>query len=156
MATPCYYYLVLLPPLFKIDMMEEKLSEECPVCWRSFSSENVPTTIVCGHCFCDECSANLKRCPMCRKKLVPGYQRTTNYSLLSLIERIKQAGPRETKSQEVQTDYVLAPSSFRQRRVKSEPQTTEPVQTYSVNKQVVFRVGRDPRGEINRFEVRLK
>ena len=136
--------------------MDESLSEECPVCWRAFSVDNVPTTIVCGHCFCPDCSQNLKRCPICRKKLIAGYQRTTNYSLLSLISRLDRAGQRETKSQQIQTDYVLAPSTFRQRKVKSAPQPGEATQTYALDRQMIFRVGRDATGCISKFEMRLK
>ncbi len=81
--------------------------EECPVCWRAFSTELVPITIVCGHSFCQECSADLKKCPLCRRRLQIGYNRATNYSLLSLVNRIEQVGKKETKDQEVQTEMQV-------------------------------------------------
>ena len=121
------------------------------------SAQVVPPSIVCDHWFCSECSSNLKRCPICRKKLIPGYQRTTNYSLLSLLERLRTIERRETKSQQVQTDYILSPSTFRAHRVKSEPQTTQlGQQTLQVNDQLTFKFGRNSAGAIRRFEVKLK
>lgn len=138
-------------------VMQEEVVEECPVCFRVFSAAIVPTNIVCGHCFCAECSTNLKRCPICRKKLIPGYQRTTNYSLLSLLERLSSLARRETRSQQVQTDYVLSPSTSRARRVRSEPQPGQQVQqTVRVSDQLTFRFGRNAAGGISRLEVRLK
>lgn len=137
--------------------MQEELVEECPVCFRAFSTAVVPTNIVCGHCFCAECASDLRRCPMCRKKLIPGYQKSTNYTLLSVLERMRVIERRETRSQEVQTDYVLTPSTFKARRIRSEPQTTQTnPQTVSLSDQLVLRFGRCPAGSINRLEVRLK
>jgi hypothetical protein len=83
--------------------------EECPVCWRAFSTELVPITIVCGHSFCQECSVDLKKCPLCRRRLQTGYNRATNYSLLSLVNRIEQVGKKETRDQEVQTETQARP-----------------------------------------------
>ena len=137
-------------------MQEEVVVEECPVCFRAFSANVVPTSIICGHCFCAD-SSNLKRCPICRKKLIPGYQRTTNYSLLSLLERLQTLERRDTKSQQVQTDYILSPSTYRARRVRSEPQTGQQAQqTVKVSNQLTFRFGRNSAGTISGFEVRLK
>jgi len=41
---------------------------------------------------------------MCRRRLLTGYQRVTNYSLLSQVHRLEQITKKETRDQEVQTD----------------------------------------------------
>src|SRR3990167_2708500 len=62
--------------------------EGCPVCWREYGVETVPTSIACGHSFCAECLVNLRACPLCRKRITSATPRTTNYSLLSLANRV--------------------------------------------------------------------
>jgi hypothetical protein len=86
--------------------MNQVAAEECPICWRSYSSTLVPVTIVCGHTFCPQCSTDLRKCPLCRRRLQNGYTAVTNYSLLSLVNRMEQAGKKETKDQEVQTEKI--------------------------------------------------
>jgi len=54
-------------------------------------------TLVCGHSFCADCSDNLKKCPLCRRRLSAGYPRVTNYSLLSLVDRMQTENKREQK-----------------------------------------------------------
>ena len=76
--------------------------EECPVCWRSYSSTVVPMTISCGHSFCQECSENLKRCALCRRS-VKASSRATNYSLLSLVSKLEQ-DKKEMVDKQVETD----------------------------------------------------
>ena len=84
--------------------MSEVTVEECPICWRSFSITLVPVAIVCGHSFCHDCSNDLRKCPLCRKKLSSNYTRVTNYSLLSLVSRMESVGKKETRDQEIQTE----------------------------------------------------
>ena len=86
--------------------MNQVAVEECPICWRSFSSTLVPVTIICGHSLCQDCSKDLRKCPLCRRRLQSGYTTVTNYSLLSLVNRMEQAGKRETRDQEIQTEKI--------------------------------------------------
>lgn len=86
--------------------MKESSIEECPVCWRSYSSTVVPTTISCGHSFCEECSPNLKRCALCRKSVRAG-ARVTNYSLLSLVSKL-ELDKKEMIDKQVETDRLAA------------------------------------------------
>lgn len=84
--------------------MNESVGEDCVICWRSFSATVIPITLICGHSFCQECSTDLNKCPLCRKKLKRGYSRPTNYSLLSLLNRIELQDKKETHDKEVQTE----------------------------------------------------
>ena len=104
--------------------MNQVAAEECPICWRTYSSALVPVTIVCGHTFCPECSTELRKCPLCRRRLQSGYTPVTNYSLLSLVNRLEEAGKKETKNQEVQTEYIAkvnAPQVVRRPVVEKSP-----------------------------------
>ena len=132
--------------------------EECPICWRSFSSTLVPVTIVCGHSFCSDCSANLKKCPMCRRRLSTGYQRVTNYSLLSLVERLGNTVRKETKDQEVQTEFV--PNKPRKRNpLPSQIEGNELLTSNSTrtkSKQIVIKFSKDNSGQFRGLEVKFK
>ena len=138
--------------------MNEVPMEECPICWRSFSSTLVPVTIVCGHSFCNDCSENLKKCPMCRRRLSTGYQRVTNYSLLSLVERLGNTVRKETKDQEVQTDIV----QYRSRKKTIQSSQAEinglmidnPPRTKS--KQIVIKFIKEDSGQFRGLEVKFK
>lgn len=66
-----------------------EITEECPVCWRTFGPEVVPVVVNCGHTFCESCSEIIKTCALCRKK-VTSRTKATNYSLISLIDKIGQ------------------------------------------------------------------
>ena len=79
--------------------------EECPVCWRSYSSAVVPVTVSCGHSFCQECCENLKRCALCRRS-VKASSRATNYSLLSLVSRLEQ-DKKEMVDKQVETEGAV-------------------------------------------------
>lgn len=81
-------------------------NEECVVCFRVYCDILVPVNLSCGHTFCQECSDNLDKCPICRKKQRAGRERPTNYSLLSLVSRVTEAGTarKETRDEETQTD----------------------------------------------------
>ena len=84
--------------------MNQIPEEECPICWRSFSNTVSPMTLICGHSLCEDCSESLKKCPLCRRKLQSGYIRATNYSLVSLIDKLEAVEKKEFKDQEVQTE----------------------------------------------------
>ena len=79
------------------------VNEECGVCWRVYSQEIVPVALVCGHSFCQQCSSGLNKCPLCRKRFQSG-TKPTNYSLLSLVNRVNQVGHKETRDVEIQTE----------------------------------------------------
>ena len=79
-------------------------NEECPVCFRVYSETVVPITILCGHSFCQDCSGHLQKCPICRKRIATNQPRPTNYSLLSLVNRVNSVGRKETKDVEIQTE----------------------------------------------------
>lgn len=79
-------------------------NEECSVCWRGFSLQNVPVALGCGHSFCQECAAGFNKCPLCRRRIQAGAARPTNYSLLSLATRVNEAGRKETRDAQVQTE----------------------------------------------------
>ena len=51
--------------------------------------------LACGHSFCGDCAAVVRSCPLCRHRLPQNYQRRTNYSLLSLIEKLERQPPQE-------------------------------------------------------------
>ena len=80
------------------------VKESCSVCWRDFSSIIKPLSLACGHSYCYDCSILLRKCPLCRSRLVQNGSRPTNYALLSLIEKTEQIRPPETKDQQAQTD----------------------------------------------------
>ena len=138
--------------------MNELSMEECPICWRSFSSTLVPVTIVCGHSFCSDCSENLKKCPMCRRRLSTGYQRVTNYSLLSLVERLGNTVRRETKDQEVQTDFL--PTKLKKRNPQVSQVDENGVMignpTRVKSKQIVIKFNKEESGLFKGLEVKFK
>lgn len=89
--------------------MNQDRSEECPICYRSYSYALVPVSIICGHSFCTECCKNLLKCPICRTKISSRTPKVTNYSLLSLVNRLDQSEIKEMKDQEVQTEKPPKP-----------------------------------------------
>ena len=80
------------------------VKESCAVCWRDFSSIIKPLSLACGHSYCYDCSILLRKCPLCRSRLVQNGSRPTNYALLSLIEKTEQVLRPETKDQQAQTE----------------------------------------------------
>ena len=104
-----------------------------------------PISAPCGHSVCAECSANLRNCPLCRKRLQPAAQRPTNYSLLSLVERLNQQPPPETRDQEVQTD----------RRPRRAPNTEQHILSTRQAQPVKFKLSRDAAGLVKGFEILL-
>ena len=84
----------------------QTIKESCPVCWRDFSSTLKPFSLICGHSYCYECLILLKKCPLCRTRVVQSTSRPTNYALLSLIEKADNIRPADTRDQYIQTDEV--------------------------------------------------
>ena len=79
--------------------------EDCPICYRTYSHELLPVTIGCGHSLCQHCSGEVQRCPICRKRLTAPPNRPTNYSLLSLMNRLNESvREKETRDVEMQTE----------------------------------------------------
>lgn len=90
--------------------------EECPVCWRSYSSTVIPITISCGHSFCEECSVNLKRCALCRRS-AKASTRATNYWLMSLVSKLEQE-KKDMVDKQIETDGLTV---IRPKTVASRP-----------------------------------
>ena len=89
--------------------MDEQELEKCPICWRSFSSDQaIPICLPCGHSFCRDCSISIRSCSLCRQRFSSTIQRKTNYSLLSLLEKANKPET-ETKDQQIQTDTIELP-----------------------------------------------
>lgn len=129
--------------------------EECPVCWRSFGPEIIPTSLVCGHSMCVDCAETLKKCPLCRRRLSSNATRAPNYTLLSLIDRLGES-KREMKDQQVQTDS----SSSRPGVLKVEPlpfqQPLGILRPISLGKRgLTFKIKSNREGLPNGFEVRF-
>lgn len=129
--------------------MTQPHNEDCPVCWRSFSLSLVPFSIPCGHSFCSECADNLQRCPLCRKRLIHGYARVRNYSLLSLLERVNKKT--ESRNQEVQTEITMIA-----RKAKKPPLSLEGCAAEMLAKPLNLKFHKDPLGNIRRFEIKFK
>lgn len=79
---------------------------ECQICYEVFDSNNFAPKILikCGHSFCKICSERISSkntfitCPICREitKITKNKDLPTNYSLLAIIERLKENN--ETKN----------------------------------------------------------
>ena len=82
----------------------QNIRESCAVCWRDFSSLVKPLSLSCGHSYCYDCSILLKKCPLCRSRLLHNASKPTNYALLSLIEKAEQLRPPEMRDQDIQTE----------------------------------------------------
>lgn len=130
--------------------MSYSSNEDCPVCWRSFSAALSPYTIPCGHSLCQECSQDLGRCPLCRKRLVHGYPRVRNYALSSLIDKVAKEKI-EKKDQEIQTDLCVP-------RPKPRLKPQEPSNTleYNAGRPLNLRFQKDSLGNIKKFEIKFK
>ena len=87
--------------------------EDCPVCYRAFSSTIVPFVLACGHSFCEACSAVVRSCALCRHRISTNHPRKTNYSLLSLLEKLERNQQSERAEQQTQTDEDLTSTSSR-------------------------------------------
>lgn len=132
--------------------MDESKQEGCAICWRMFSSTIIPEVLLCGHSFCQSCSEQLKKCPLCRKRISHARGRATNYSLLSLMEKMEKANV-EVLDQNTQTDEVR---SVTPRGRVRRPQNTD--QTPEANcqlKQLRFKLLRDKSGGVRGLEFNL-
>src|SRR3990167_8874996 len=123
--------------------------EGCPVCWREYGVETVPTSIACGHSFCAECLVNLRACPLCRKRITSATPRTTNYSLLSLASRVNAVHQVEMRDQEVQA----TPAS--RRRSVTAVQSAASQSGAGTEKPIKFKFARHPTGGLRSLEVML-
>jgi len=129
--------------------MAQLEKEGCPVCWREYGLETIPTSIACGHSFCSDCLPSLRACPLCRKRITAGTQRTTNYSLLSLANRVNAVHHVETKDQEVQA----TPAS--RRRAVTTVQSAAIQTGAGTEKPIKFKFARHPTGGLRSLEVML-
>ena len=86
--------------------MNQSFGEDCPICYRDYSSIVLPVTTTCGHSLCKDCSTNLTRCPICRTRIPLRTRPVTNFSLLSLVDRLKTEPRKMTEDKEVQTEKV--------------------------------------------------
>lgn len=131
----------------------EHSSEECPVCWRTYSTTLVPTSIHCGHTRCIECCTVLRKCPLCRSRISSSSNRVTNYALLSLIERIDKGTKKDTREICIQTEKI-------QRQRKQRVETVEPsipISTSgSMNKGITLKLKNNKEGVVNCFELKFK
>ena len=123
--------------------------EGCPVCWREYGLETVPTSISCGHSFCADCVGQLRACPLCRKRITSTTQRTTNYSLLSLANRVSAIAQVETRDQEVQA----TPASRRRTTTTTQSGVAQSIQ--ADQKPIKFKFARHPTGGLRSLEVLL-
>lgn len=125
-------------------------NEDCPVCWRSFSSHLIPFSIPCGHSYCSDCSQGLSQCPLCRKKLIHGYARVRNYSFLSLLERIT-THKTQSRDQEVQTEHTLIARKAKKPILPAGTQMQD-----MLAKPLNLKFHKDSLGNIRRFEIKFK
>ena len=123
--------------------------ECCPICWREYGPGTVPTSVSCGHSFCADCISQLRSCPLCRKRITSASQRTTNYSLLSLANRVNAMNHVETRDQEVQA----TPASRRRPNTNNQSAVLQPGQTEA--KPIKFKFARHPTGGLRSLEVLL-
>ena len=87
--------------------------EECSVCYRAFSSQLIPFMLSCGHSFCDACSTLVRSCPLCRHRITAAHPKRTNYSLLSLLQKLETNRQIERAEQQTQTDEDQSSSTSR-------------------------------------------
>ena len=88
--------------------------ESCPICWRTYQNELViPVCFPCGHSCCRDCSLEVRSCSICRQRFSTSFQRRTNYSLLSMIEKVDQTIQEQRtnrpQTQEMQTQTETVP-----------------------------------------------
>jgi hypothetical protein len=126
-------------------------NEDCPVCWRSFSLQLIPFSIPCGHSLCPDCSTDLPRCPLCRKRLIPGYTRVRNFSLLSLLERITMVQKTDSRDQQVQTEYTVIA-----KKAKKAPLSLEATAADILTRPLNLKFHKDPLGNIKSLAIRFK
>ena len=85
--------------------MQRIEGEDCPICFRTYCQEIQPVAIGCGHSLCKDSSRAVRQCPLCRARLPPLRERPTNYTLLSLLDRLNDSDRvKETRDVEIQTE----------------------------------------------------
>jgi hypothetical protein len=95
--------------------------ESCPICWRVFSLETIPVCLPCGHSCCRECSLAIRSCSLCRYRLTSNYQPKTNFSLVSMVEKVHKRETIDKTSQSTQTEsevFPIQPVTSRSRQQK--------------------------------------
>jgi hypothetical protein len=92
----------------------------------------------------------LLRCPLCRKRLIPGYSKVRNFSLLSLLDRITNH-KLESRDQQVQTEHIV-----KAKKAKKLPLSLEAAATDMLAKPLNLKFHKDPLGNIRRFEIKFK
>ena len=122
---------------------------ECPVCWRPYSTDLPPFTISCGHSLCSDCSNGLTRCPLCRNKLSVRLPPVRNYSLQSIIEQIASAPQPEMVHQQMQTEKRPRPQT-----VALDASLGRVVLPKSKNK-VLVRLEKSAQGDLRSIELLL-
>ena len=90
-------------------------NEPCAVCYRNFSAQIVPMVLACGHSFCGDCVRLVTTCPMCRKRLTNNNRAKTNFSMLSLLEKMERAAERAPEERPVQPIQGLLQRDARRR-----------------------------------------
>eukprot|EP00040_Diaphanoeca_grandis_P037605 m.246442 g.246442 ORF g.246442 m.246442 type:complete len:213 (-) comp33847_c2_seq22:1428-2066(-) len=59
----------------RVAKAEEPMDHECAICLEHVGESSAPTTLYCGHLFCQDCikgyatSADVPTCPLCRRQL---------------------------------------------------------------------------------------
>lgn len=66
-------------------MIAPELSLECSICFESWSINNKPCVLNCGHIICHNCAliSNLVECPLCREVITSKSSHCVEYSKLS-------------------------------------------------------------------------
>ena len=129
--------------------------ETCPICWRTYQTEAVvPVCFPCGHSCCRDCSMEVRACSICRQRFSSSFQRRTNYSLLSMIDKLEKNtrdhAAQRTMTQETQTQtdiHVARQPVVRRQRQQS---TTVNHQTFS------FQIKKTAEGQVSGIHLRFK
>ena len=95
--------------------MEKADAWYCEICLLQFSAYNQerrPMLLECGHTFCQTCQAGFQgKCPKCRKEFRPDWC-VTNFSLLELLEKLRECKLTESTFQEPVPPKPPAPVHF--------------------------------------------
>jgi hypothetical protein len=139
---------------FTISSMNELELEKCPICWRGFSSDQViPICLPCGHSFCRDCSMSIRSCSLCRQRFSSTIQRKTNYSLLSLLDKVNKPDI-ETKDQQIQTDTIDLPMNITTTNMRAPRQNRS---SQNIQKQsITFQIKKTADGTISGIQLAFK
>ena len=131
------------------------VKENCAVCWRDFSSQIKPISLSCGHSYCYECSVLLKKCPLCRMRVIHSSTRSTNYALLSLIEKTEKYKPPEVKNMGAQTEENQAIIGPRRFGLEGSTRTAQLGRNQRKKDAVKFKFTRNATGCLEGFEIQM-